>query len=202
MVAVRRTQRPVYRVCSEEEFFATPDALADCLVPAPQSPSLERRLRRWAGAAALTGAVGAVGGAIAVWAMRSPTDRRITASDTPSARTVLLAAPSPKAVSVVGGVRARRQGSSPSASAKTKRRMANHRSRVARHVLLAMMSISASAQRPAANTISPPTRRLEHPLERSGSRPSASSTAVVPVPGTSAEAARTASARGEFGFER
>jgi hypothetical protein len=74
MTLLRRAPREVYRVYSEEEFFAVgEDALlagsaasAGLSEPAVSVGAGDRRLRRLAGAAALAGAVGAVGATLAV----------------------------------------------------------------------------------------------------------------------------------------
>jgi hypothetical protein len=65
MTLLRRAPREVYRVYSEEEFF---DGVAheQLFEPILSAERGERRLRRLAGAAMLAGAVGTVGGAIAV----------------------------------------------------------------------------------------------------------------------------------------
>src|SRR5580704_6574500 len=62
---LRRAPREVYRVYSEDEFFdgATNEELFEPVAPAGTG---ERRLRRLAGAAMLVGAVGTVGGVIAI----------------------------------------------------------------------------------------------------------------------------------------
>ncbi len=74
----------MYRVYSEEAYLAGADRLDEWPAsPSRDSPG-ERRLRRLAGAAALTGALGTVGGAIVVAGVgvRSA-DRRVAASGTP-----------------------------------------------------------------------------------------------------------------------
>jgi hypothetical protein len=80
----RRRPRAVYRVYSEEQYLAGADSFGDleAVVAQPTSAvsessvwpersSRERRLRRLAGAAALTGAVGTVLATIAVFGLRS-----------------------------------------------------------------------------------------------------------------------------------
>jgi hypothetical protein len=77
MTRLRRRPRTVYRVYGEEEYLAGADALAAREdAPAPREyPSREpvpgRRLQRIAGAAALTGAVGTVGGVLALAELRA-----------------------------------------------------------------------------------------------------------------------------------
>jgi hypothetical protein len=77
MTRLRRRPRTVYRVYGEEEYLAGADALP-LREDAPASrecPSREpapgRRLQRIAGAAALTGAVGTVGGVLALAELRA-----------------------------------------------------------------------------------------------------------------------------------
>jgi hypothetical protein len=83
MGILRRTQRQVYRVYSEEEFLSDPTALSDWSASPAERVSRERRLGRLAGIAALTGVVGTVVGAIALAIVGSrPAALRATASAT------------------------------------------------------------------------------------------------------------------------
>jgi hypothetical protein len=90
MFVFRRTPRAVYRVYSEEAYLAGANALDEW----PVSPSRDapggRRLRRLSGAAALTGAVGTVGGVIVIVGVgvRSA-DQRVAVSGTSRTRAVL-----------------------------------------------------------------------------------------------------------------
>jgi hypothetical protein len=91
MMLLRRHPRAVYRVFSEDEYLVGVDPFADAPPVEPASHwvgrcepaagiSRERRLRRLAGAAALTGAVGTVGGTIALVGLRPhAVDRQIAA---------------------------------------------------------------------------------------------------------------------------
>jgi hypothetical protein len=84
MGILRRAKREVYRVYSEEEFLADAHTLTDWSVSPAEGASRERRLRRLAGMAALTGAVGTVVGAIALTSVGSRSSGlRVTASATP-----------------------------------------------------------------------------------------------------------------------
>ncbi len=64
MVALRRTPRTVYRVYEEQEYLAGTDALSGWDISSPPRVSRELLFRRIAGVAALTGAVGTLGGLI------------------------------------------------------------------------------------------------------------------------------------------
>ncbi len=99
---LQRRPREVYRVCSEDEYLAGIDPFADwdarpveaasrlteqCAPAlAAAGSSRERRLRRFAGAAALTGAVGTVGGTIALVGLRPHAVDRQIAAVSPAAR--------------------------------------------------------------------------------------------------------------------
>ncbi len=99
---LQRRPREVYRVCSEDEYLAGIDPFADWdarpveaasrlteqCAPALAAAGIsrERRLRRFAGAAALTGAVGTVGGTIALVGLRPHAVDRQIAAVSPAAR--------------------------------------------------------------------------------------------------------------------
>lgn len=99
-----RRRRSAYRVYGEEEYLAGADALAveedarlcgiEC--PAHDEPPHGRRLQRLAGAAALTGTVGAVGGIVGLASSRTHAralDRReIAQRAAPSARVARVGA--------------------------------------------------------------------------------------------------------------
>ncbi len=62
---LRREPRAVYRIYSEDEYLAGIDPFTDWDVPPPAEETKRgRTLQRFAGAAALTGAVGTVGGVV------------------------------------------------------------------------------------------------------------------------------------------
>lgn len=75
MTLLRRAPREVYRVYSEEEFFAETTPHAEH-VDAASPGSTERQLQRLAGATVLLVTVGMVGGMIVVSSVSSPASRR------------------------------------------------------------------------------------------------------------------------------
>jgi hypothetical protein len=80
MMRPRRRSRAVYRIYGEEEYLAGLDALTDWDGPPAEAPAHGRRLHRIAGAAALTGAVGTVGGVVGLAVVHAhAADRRETA---------------------------------------------------------------------------------------------------------------------------
>ena len=152
----------------------------------------ERRLRRLAGAAALTGAVGTVGGAIVVAGVgvRSA-DRRVAANGTPRIRTVLPHAGQtgrPEAIRRMPVNRrhgARRVG--PVTARPVGSRSSDRWHRVPRHAVRSASSRWTSASARTA------------PAEPVGNEP-----AVVgrPSPGVSDEVRAESPTQSEFGFER
>jgi hypothetical protein len=75
MTLLRRAPREVYRVYSEDEFFAETTPHAEH-VDAASPGSTERQLQRLAGATVLLVTVGVVGGMIVVSSVSSPASRR------------------------------------------------------------------------------------------------------------------------------
>jgi hypothetical protein len=189
----------------------------------PQRCSRERRLRRLAGAAALTGAVGTVGGTIAVVGLRShPAARRIAAnlpmaphaapstvvrsySDS-SASPVRGARPSTaidgKGVVVGEGIRVVGQGS--------RQKLADHhrstpitRRRGSHSDMGAGMHVTVTGTPQTAPVAS---RALTRAPSSSVAEPQSAQVTQAPVantvPSASAEAPAGTEAQGEFGFER
>jgi hypothetical protein len=75
MKLLRRAPREVYRVYSEDEFFADTTPHAEH-VEAPSPGSTERQLQRLAGATVLLVTVGVVGGMIVLTSVSTPASRR------------------------------------------------------------------------------------------------------------------------------
>ena len=192
MSVFRRTTRAVYRVYSEEAYLASADRLDEW----PASPSRdcpgERRLRRLAGAAALTGAVGTVGGAIVIAGVgvRSA-DQRVAASGTPRTRAVLTHAwqtGRPGAIRRMpvnrrhGAHRVRRV-----TARSTGARSSDRRHRVPR-----------SAVRSASSRLTSASARTA-PADPVGKEPAA---VGRPSPGVSDQVREESPTQNEFGFER
>jgi hypothetical protein len=122
MTRPRRRSRAVYRVCSEDEYLAGTDPFADWhATPAAEGAGRGRALRRLAGAAALTGAVGTVAGVVALAASRGhAVERREVAA----ARLVFS---TPTAHPGPGSGAGPSQGPDPSANASTSAVRVTHR---------------------------------------------------------------------------
>jgi len=187
MAVLRRTPRTVYRVYSEEEYFAGADAPTDWQRSPARGALRERRLRRLAGAAALTGAMGTVAGVIAVAGVSTPSGaRQIAADDVPRARLVH----SPKGgARVARAVRWARDGQPWHA-----RRVGavGDRSAVRGHPVFANAVRRVLPRRAAATASTVPV----HPSWR---RPEVVDAAAQSTP---SEATTTPATQVEFGFER
>ncbi len=248
MRRLRGQPRAVYRVYGEDEYLAGVDPFADLESPpaepashlakwgAPTPPAAavttrEHRLRRLAGAAALTGAVGTVGGTIGLVGLRShPVDRQIAANISPPARIAPtdagrnagVGAGIARVASSTNGVHrdaARRDG-----GRKEGVRLSGARREVAYRVLPSERSPRAVARRsrlisrpevsvrrvsPSAHVSEPESSAPESSPARYTPSPVANApqdTPATPLASTSQNAAADAEARplaqSEFGFER
>jgi hypothetical protein len=189
----RRTSREVYRVYSEDAYLAGADELGEWHASHVAGVPRDGRLRRLGGAAALTGAVGAVGGVLVFAGVgaRVP-GRRVAVIRAPAARAGLLR--SARAALRASAVRRLDMG-----RAATVRRagLLASRAPVAR-VAVRRPSAWANAARPAW-----PRRVAE-------SEPGAPSKAIERTPsaaynaaeGTPVEAVPGSHTQSEFGFER
>jgi hypothetical protein len=186
MAVLRRAKREVYRVYSEEEFLSPTHTPTDWSVSPAEGAPRERPLRRLAGIAALTGAVGTVVGAIALAGVGSRSaGLRVTAS----------AAPRPAAA---------RPTSAPVAGA--------HRNRSPRagrgahpHDVHGRAARSVSGHRPAGYRPARRRRDIDSLARRtqlpSGTAVTAERESVASAQ-ASAQATARAPVRSEFGFER
>ena len=173
---LRRRKREVYRLYSEEEFLSDPGALSDWCVSPVERASRERPLRRLAGIAALTGAVGTVVGAIALAGVGSRSaNLRVAAS----------AAPRPVAA---------RPTSAPLAGARRNRRPRASRGGLP-HGVHARAARSVNGYRPALR------RRAIYSLARRSESPGGTAGAAQESV-ASAQATARAPMHSEFGFER
>jgi len=182
MGVLRRRKREVYRLYSEEEFLSDPGALSDWSVSPVKRVSRERPLRRLAGIAALTGAVGTAVAAIALagFGSRSP-GRRATASATSRAAAARgTAARSTSAP--MGGANRRRPR-----PVRTGARPHGVRDHAARFI---------DGYRPALR------RRVIHWSETRSELRGSIADAARPERIVSAQATARAQTRSEFGFER
>ena len=183
---LRRTRRTVYRVYTQEE-FAGAGMLTDWDVAPATEASRERRMRRLAGVAALTGALGTVGVAIAVARVGSrPAEVPVTVRGAPR-----VPAARPPA------------GSEISARAINGRSPAGNRALVARRGGFIAQTRSASrrvrgGRVPAATSVR--TRRALPVKSEAAQRDAASVTA--PAPSSPGESAARPPRQTEFGFER
>ncbi len=247
MTLVRRRHRAVYRVYSEDEYLAGVDPFADgdmpvaeltdmashlteqCVPRTPHVPaatvgagtSRKRTLRRLAGAAALTGAVGTVGVTVGLVGLRShPGDRQIAVA-------AVVSSPARTAPSIGGGPRV----GMASSTRVTLRREAAHRigawhdgehrggtdrapargksTRVARRAqgaLHAGADVAAKAANARVAQAVPAT--LEQQPEQVAYTPVASTPQETSAPvastaqSTPTETAHEPQAQSEFGFER
>jgi hypothetical protein len=229
----RRQPRTVYKVYTEEEYLAGADALTDWDAesaqwdeqlpelsvpdvwpldrqdsPVQAQPSMrisrERRLQRLACAAALTGAVGTVGGAIGLVAMRSHTgDRQLAASNVvgPARTATAQIAPSvthalPKLRVTSSRVRQRQPLERPVRAQRTHasrvRSAQGVPARVSRSTARVMQARVVQAQSAPA----PATAPMVSPAQ------SAPAVAVSAAQSTPTEAQARPPAQSEFGFER
>jgi len=201
MAILRRVPRQMYRVYSAEE-FADAGMMTDWDGASAREVSRERRFRRLAGAAALTGAVGTVGGAIAFASVGSRSvGLPIAASGTPQVRAAgPPVSPAPLADSVQP-TRARRLLLTHQ-DARVGRSASGNRSAVRPHGRPLTSTRSRSSRRGAGSHTT-----MEHRARRSPSLAgpivrNRSATVAVPVPTVPAEIRAQPSTQGEFGFER
>jgi len=178
MTLLGRAPREVYRVYSEEEFFAIADR--DVRFDATDDAA-ERRLHRVAGATVLLAVTGAVGGLIAITSLSAATGarRRVGASLLASTRS-FISSPAVRSKVLRDAARVERV-----------RRPDVHQHRVARHA--------------GRGRVVPRTLAVGTPAQLA--RPTASAAAAMPAqpPGTTASTAVAAprvSGQSEFGFER
>ena len=177
MGILRRPKREVYRLYSEEEFLSDHRALADWSVSPVERVSRERLLRRLAGIAALTGAVGTAVGAIALAGVGSrSTGLRVTASATPRP-----AAARPTSAPMGRAHRGRPPRASP---------------RGRPHSVHARAARTVSGNRPALR------RRGMHSLARRSELPGNTAGTARPETIASAQVTVRAPMHSEFGFER
>lgn len=195
MSIFRGTARAVYRVYSEEAYLAGAE---DCGESPALSPAMSvipgsraRRLRRMAGAAALTGALGTVGGMIVLAGVGLRSAGRRTAAN---------GAPRPRAIQAqVSGTRRASAGGRAGAEGRThvwrsrsvaRGPVAGGRSSVSGRLGSATAARSASGRRMATTVPESSVGRLG-----AGSAPDSS------APDASGEVA-VVSTQSEFGFER
>jgi hypothetical protein len=198
VMAVVRGRRPMYRVYNEDDFFAEADGPADWHESPMQGALVGRRLRRLAGAAALTGAVGTVGGVIALAGFRSPLERHAAGRGMLSARAGLPRMSTAKGVRTVGHARPRRGARLGKLGALARRRSANGRPITSHQAVPATAASASGRSRPASVSSGPidATRPA-----RAGSSAQSASPARAPQ-SAPAEGATPAQVPGEFGFER
>jgi len=202
MAMLRRAPQQMYRVYSAEE-FEDAGMLTDWDGSPARGVTRERRFRRLAGAAALTGAVGTVGGAIAFASVGSRTmGLQIAASGTPRVRAAVhpaSRAPIPDAAQLTRPgrlvlthqeARARPSASgNRSATRSHGRTSTSTRSRSrSRGVTGSPAAVGQSAERPPSPAV---------PVVQD-----APAEVVVPAPRAPAEARVQPPTQGEFGFER
>src|SRR5271163_1221066 len=202
MAILRRAPRQMYRVYSAEE-FADAGMVTDWDGRPAQRVSRERRFRRLAGAAALTGAVGTVGGAIAFASLGSrSTGLQIAASATPRVRAAgpsVIPAPPPDAVQRAGAGRlpltrqdARARPSAAGNGSAARPRGRPPTSRRSRWPSQGAVGSRAAVLQSAERSPSPAVPVVQ----------TASAVVVVPATGAPAETPKQAPTQGEFGFER
>jgi hypothetical protein len=205
MARARGASQAAYRVYGEDEYLAGAGALAEWGTPPARGVLRERRLRRLAGAAALTGAVGTVGGAIAVASIGSRSEAlHIPAVGAPPARAVLATAGSGGPARVRAAAPQRRPRPARPSSAAARRSGASDRSAAHRRAAASTPNRSASVRRQALSST------LSASAESVGSRSPAGSDAVSSASTATARPARDAPAQAagrpsqqrEFGFER
>lgn len=190
MTLLRRAHREVYRVYSEEEFFASVDRDERA---EPARAAGERRMHRVAGVTVLLAATGAVGGLVAVTSLSTATGARRRAG------TGLLAATRSLMSTQATHVRVWRE----SPGADGSRRPSVHALRVARKTTRVMLlrreraSRSAAAARHAAAANATGTVAV-----REQDTPIAAVTPTQPVRAMASAAATSQPSGQEFGFER
>lgn len=191
MAIWRPRARAVYQVYSEEAYLAGADGLGEWDAPPVKRVSREGRLRPLAGAAALTGAVAAVGGVIVLTGigMRSP-DRQIAASSTPR---ILATLPGAGRTGSAGAARradASRRGHGYRAGVAARRSATRDRWHVGRRSVLLNAARSAMRLGIAASA-------------QAAASPIGSSSTAATYPRLAAHAEVAAkSIQSEFGFER
>jgi len=202
MTMLRRAPQQLYRVYSAEEFADAGMLTAWDGSPAREA-SRERRFRRLAGAAALTGAVGTVGGAIA-FASVGPrsTALQTAASAVPRVRAAglpLSPAPRPDAVQRARAGRvvlmhedARTRASRAGTRAVARPQRRHPRSGRSRSRRRGELGSHIAAGQSAEHSPPPAARIVED----------AAATAVMSAPSASAETRPQPPTQGEFGFER
>jgi hypothetical protein len=170
MAILRRTPRAVYRVYSQDDYLAGADQL-DSRDPSPVAGvSRERLLRRLAGAAVLTGAVGATAGVIVLAGIRErSTDRQVAVNRLPRSQAV----PPPAASN--SSIRADRPGAGPHDAA-ARRSAADRRKLIRRrrspYAVPASLtrrkfaSVRGSARNVLNETAGKPTAQSEFGFER------------------------------------
>lgn len=195
MSIFRSTPRAVYRVYSEDAYLTGAEdcgewpALSPAMSVIPSSRA--RRLRRMAGAAALTGALGTVGGMIVLTGVGLRSAGRRTAANG-----------APRRRAIEGRVSGARRASA-ARRAGAERRIHAWRSRsVARRPVARGRSSDSGRLGSAAAARSAPGRRLATTVpENSVGRVGAGSAPGSSAPDASGEVA-VVSTQSEFGFER
>ncbi len=190
MTALRRRPRAVYRVCSEEEYLAGVDPFSGWEAPAAAEPKHGHSLHRYAGVAALTGAVGTVGGVIALGSLHAhPIDRSELAERVvPSMR---MAAPR------------RRVSAAHVTLSVVAHRSPPRRRHAARPVQVALaprrMKMRSAAQAPAP---APAASVPQAPVPMASASQDTPSPVASAAQSTPAQDASGPRAQSEFGFER
>lgn len=198
LAGLRRTPRAVYRVYSEDEYITDAVGPTEWYTPQAQTITREGRLRRLAGAAALTGAVGTVGGviAIAIIGSRSP-GSRIAASVGTAAQAALPTIRPASHARARPQARPRRTGQAHPARAVAGPSGAGDRSALNRQ------PVSPSSRRSRVTlAVAHAIRTWRGPTVASDSKPSIPAVAPPSAPSAPAEAAAKSPTQGEFGFER
>lgn len=192
MAVWRRRSRAVYRVYSEEAYFAGVDQLGDWQASPVKRGSRERSLRRLAGALTLTAAVGTVGGVFvrAGIGVRRP-DRHIAANGTPRIRAALPVAARTRGASPGSRVRASRVGQTYLAGEVPTRSAAGDR------LAVGMRPLSSSAA-----PVALPQRATARQLASAANSTDGGSTAATSVHLPARAAVAVKSIQSEFGFER
>lgn len=191
MPVFRRNPRAVYRVYSEESYLAGGDELGDWSVSPERRVSRDHRLRRLAGVAALTGAVGTVAGVIVAAGVGGrAAGRQIAASGPPQTRAI-----PPRG--------AHRTAAVPPASVGHSRPVSRPRV-AARRSAPGERSSFRRFKRPvhAASAGSSPRMSASVPVSRANPVESPRALVNGRSPGVSTEAASAAATQSEFGFER
>jgi hypothetical protein len=202
MTRLRRQPRTVYRVYDEEEYLAGADALAARDATPSQGTKHGGRRQRIAGAAALTGAVGAVGGVLGLAVLRAhATDRRVLAEHFgPPMR----AAARRRSMSISAGHATRRYvaGRGRSGHMRTAKRTPMHLA--VAHARRSRMKTSA-ARAIAVSASYKPVHRSE--IDEISDRPASAAPSAPAEPASVSLQAPAATdtrprAQSEFGFER